>query len=96
MAKSSILGGVPIDSPSVETEVLMGTAESTEANFLFAVDDQRLVGMEMFSDIDSDSCELRFFDDHLEGELSFPGEIQFGPAGQPRSTIKIQQIEFLD
>ena len=92
----------PLQDSKID-DVLVATAESVECNFLFNTNDNLLSVMEMFPDLNSDPCVVRFFDYQVDqnsgpqlAPLTVPGEIRFSTADVPEKIFKIVQIEFLE
>ncbi len=59
------LGTAPMLGRSDLVDVLVGTHDVVESRFFFDPQTGRLVGMEMFADMDDDPCEV-FFEDYRE------------------------------
>lgn len=77
-------------------ETLVATVDVVETNFLFDQSNGRLVAMEVYPDVGVDPCELHFLNYQVHDDLAVPSEIRVVSQNQPVSTIKIEQIEFIN
>jgi hypothetical protein len=89
-------GGIPNRYTNDVGDVLVATRGVVENNFVFDQSNHRLLAMEMYPDVESDPCELYFDDYKVDGELTVPGTIRFAFGSKPPTSIRIQQIEFLE
>ena len=87
-------GSVPLFNRPAKVDILVGTIDITESNFMFDDKSRRLVAMEMFGDVDELPHELNFEDFQIDGQLSVPGLISYA-YGDTSRQFRITQIEFI-
>ena len=87
-------GSLPSERPGL-LNTLVATAGIVETWFLFTPDTHALDSVEMYPEINSDPCRVRFLDYRTEGELSVPGAIEYLDSDGQKHQITIDQIKFL-
>jgi hypothetical protein len=75
---------------------LTARREGLESHFLFDRNDQRLLGIELFSGVDQDPCIIRFANYQNDGKLLVPSEITVTQGDQQPSLLQVNQFEFLE
>ncbi len=87
-------GSLPGEQPGM-LNTLIATAGVVETWFLFTPDTSALDSVEMYPEINSVPCRVRFLDYHSKGDLLLPTAIEYlDDEGQKRS-LTLKKMEFL-
>jgi serine protease Do len=87
------LGTAPLISREGLADVLIGTHKGVECRFYFDPDNGRLLAIEMFTDDNSDPCEVYFSDYHETGGRSLPGRMAVRYGDKPFASFSIETIK---
>jgi hypothetical protein len=89
-------GSIPDAVTNAQVDILTARREGLESHFLFDRNDQRLLGIELFSGVDQDPCIIRFANYQNDGKLLVPSEITVTQGDQQPSLLQVNQFEFLE
>ena len=87
-------GSLPGEQPGL-LEALIGTSGVIETWFMFSPTTHILEAIEMFPEINRESCRVSFSDYQTDGELVVPSTIVYEGADGQKRKITIEKIEFL-
>ena len=87
-------GSLPGEQPGM-LNTLVATTGIIETWFLFTPDTSALDSVEMYPEINSVPCRVRFLDYRNEGELLLPTAIEYLDVGGQRRRLKLKKIDFL-
>ena len=87
-------GSLPGEQPGM-LSTLVATTGIVETWFLFTPDTSALDSVEMYPEINSAPCRVRFLDYRNEGELSLPTAIEYLDVEGQKRKITIKKIDFL-
>lgn len=85
------LGDLPFGSQLARQDVLVATYDVTETNFFFDKATSALLGMEAWTDIDSDPCEIVFDQFRSHGQVSLPHRLIARTAGGVKWVIAVEK-----
>ena len=87
-------GSLPGEQPGM-LNTLVATTGIIETWFLFTPDTSALDSVEMYPEINSVPCRVRFLDYHNEGELLLPTAIEYLDVDGQRRRLTLKKIDFL-
>ena len=87
-------GSLPGEQPGM-LSTLIATSGIVETWFLFAPETSNLDSVEMYPEINSVPCRVRFLDYRSEGKFLLPGIIEYLNVDGQKRNLTIKQIEFL-
>ncbi len=87
-------GSLPGEQPGM-LSTLIATSGIVETWFLFAPDTNILDSVEMYPEINSAPCRVRFLEYRSEGKFLLPGIIEYLDRDGQKRNLTIKQIEFL-
>jgi len=87
-------GSLPGEQPGM-LNTLVATTGIIETWFLFTPDTSALDSVEMYPEINSVPCRVRFLDYRNEGELLLPTAIEYLDVDGQRRRLTLKKIDFL-
>lgn len=75
MGEVFYLGGLPVGDAGTIADVIVSRDKTLECRFYFDPDTHQLLELEVWTDPDSDPCELRFLDYREDQEIPMPGRL---------------------